>query len=111
MKKKFDFTAILLLVILTIRCISQIIIVLFLSDSAVSAVIFSIFSVVYFIALTGIFMRQKWGLILVMLVAAIDIAFALINGGAEGFGAGVVDLILLFLGYIEYERFSSRTIR
>ncbi len=107
MEKKFGVITIILIILLIIRLIGQFASAFLLSADMVYLVIFSILGFAYLAALSGIFIKQKWGSILVMIVAVIDILFAFIMGGATGLGAGVVDLILIFLGYKEYKQLSS----
>lgn len=106
MEKKFNTVTIILIIFLIIRLIGQFIGGFLFADT-ISQVVFSIFGILYLVALTGVFMKQEWGSILVMIIAVFDILFAFITGGASGLGAGVVDLILIFLGYKEYKQISS----
>jgi ABC-type multidrug transport system permease subunit len=107
MEKKFGAATIILIILLIIRFIGQFANAFLLSADMVYLVISSILGVVYLAALIGVLIKQKWGSILVMIIAVIDILFALPIGGAKGFGAGVMDLILIFLGYKEYKQISS----
>ncbi len=106
MKKKFKAITIILIILLVIRIFSQFFIG-FSSANINYLIIYSIVGAIYLIALIGIFMKQKWGAISIMVIAIIDILFVFITGGAAGLGAGVIDLILLFLGYKNYKEISS----
>lgn len=105
MKKKFNAITIILVIILLVRLIAQVVSAA-ASQTGAFLVSFSVFAILYLIALSGVYIKQKWGSILVIALAVIDILFAFIESGAFGFGAGVVDLALLFLGYKEYEQLS-----
>ena len=95
-------TIAILIVLLIIRLFGQIFQAIAFIGSSFLFIIPSLFAILYGAALVGILKKQKWSLILVMIIAGIDLLFALFIGGASGIGAGIVDLILLFLGYKEY---------
>ncbi|RLI98687.1 MAG: hypothetical protein DRP08_07935 [Candidatus Aenigmatarchaeota archaeon] len=95
-------TTTILVVLLIIRLFGQIFQMAALIGISFLFVIPLVFGILYGVALVGILKKQRWGLILVMLIAGIDLLVALIIGGASGIGAGVVDLLLLLLGYKEY---------
>jgi len=95
-------TAAVLIGLLILRLFGQIFQIIALMSVSFLFIVPLIFAILYAAALIGIIKQQKWGSILVMVIAGIDLLFALFIGGASGIGAGVVDLILLFLGYKEY---------
>jgi len=95
-------TAAVLIGLLILRLFGQIFQIIALMSVSFLFIVPLIFAILYAAALLGIIKQQKWGSILVMVIAGIDLLFALFIGGASGIGAGVVDLILLFLGYKEY---------
>lgn len=107
MKKKFGAITIILIILLIIRLIVQVVGAIVTRANIVYLSLFSVIAVLYLLILVGVSMKQKWGSILVMIIAIIDILFALALGGATGLGAGVMDLILIVLGYKEYKRISS----
>ena len=106
---KFSLFNIILLVLLVIRLATQII---FLVNSYGVSLwtnsIYIIFSIAYLFAIIGIVLTKKWGSILVILIALIDLAFALGVGGVIGIGAGIVDVALIFLVFMTY--FKSKKI-
>ncbi|MBI2047337.1 hypothetical protein HYT26_04225 [Candidatus Pacearchaeota archaeon] len=104
-QEKFGAITIILIILLIIRVIFQFV-KGFLSADTISLAISSIFGIIYLVALVGVIIKQKWGSILVMVIAVIDSLAAFMTGGVEGLGAGVVDLILIFLGYKEYKQIS-----
>ena len=95
-------TAAVLIGLLILRLFGQIFQIIALMSVSFLFIVPLIFAILYAAALLGIIKQQKWGSILVMVIAGIDLLFALFIGGASGIGAGVVDLILFFLGYKEY---------
>ncbi|MCX6741986.1 MAG: hypothetical protein NTX24_02305 [Candidatus Pacearchaeota archaeon] len=64
-------------------------------------------AIIYAISFFGVFLKQKWASILVIVFAIIDLILALISGGWSGLGAGVADLTLILLGYLEYKQLSK----
>lgn len=105
---KFTAITIILLILLTVRVLGQFSNVI-LGDLVLT--VFSlIFASIYVIALIGIFLRKKWGVIVVVIISVLDIISVAITGigGAYAFGAIGVDLVLLFLAYKEYTRLGSR---
>jgi hypothetical protein len=104
--KKFNAITIILIVLLSIRLLGQI-----LSSirplTTISLIISIAFFIFYLLALVGVILKQKWGSILALIVGIIDALAAFFMGGAMGVGAGVADLILIFLAYKEYKQISS----
>ena len=94
--------AAVLIGLLILRLLGQIFQIIVLMSVSFLFIVPLLLAILYTAALVGIVKQQKWGSILVMVIAGIDLLFALFIGGASGIGAGVVDLILLFLGYREY---------
>jgi hypothetical protein len=104
--KKFKVINLILIILLIIRSIAQIINA-FASQTSIELSMFLIIAVLYLMAFIGILIKQKWGSILVIVLAIIDILFAFMVGGFFGLGAGITDLILIFLGYKKYKQISS----
>ncbi|MEK6873511.1 MAG: hypothetical protein AABW91_01590 [Nanoarchaeota archaeon] len=102
---KFNLFSIILIVLLIIRLATQI--TLLVNSYGVSlwtSSIYAFFIVIYSFAIAGIILSKKWGSISVIVVALVDLAFALGIGGAIGIGAGLVDIILLFLVFMTYTK-------
>lgn len=114
MGKKFEATTIALIVILSVRFLGQILWIIsgFMSEmeniDLVSTIIAgSLIATAYLISLLGVSLKRKWGSISAMVIAGIDLIFALLVGGFSGLGAGVVDIVLIFLAYREYKQLSE----
>jgi hypothetical protein len=103
MKKRFNTITIILIVFLAIRAFMQIVL-MFIQKDILLGVIFIFFATLYLVALLGVSLKRKFGSILTIIIAIIDLLFALVTGGGFGLGAGVIDLILIFLGYKEYHQ-------
>jgi uncharacterized membrane protein YjdF len=78
-----------------------------ISPTDIEQWLYGITAIVYIVSLLGVVLKKKWGSILIMIFAIIDVFFAFIVGGTFGLGAGVVDLILIFLGYSEYKQLTK----
>lgn len=105
MKKKFAVGAIILIVLLIFRAITQFIIVLSSGAGGYADLILIILGILYSIAVLGVLSKKKWGAILVIVIALIDIMFALLTySGSSSVGSTLFDLILLLLGSQEYNR-------
>ncbi len=98
-------TTAVLVGLLILRLFGQIFQIIDLISISFLFIVPLILAILYAAALVGILKQQRWGSILVMIIAGIDLLSALFIGGARGIGAGIVDLILLFLGYKEYSTF------
>ena len=94
--------AAVLIGLLILRLLGQIFQIIVLMSVSFLFIVPLLLAILYTAALVGILKQQRWGSILVMIIAGIDLLSALFIGGASGIGAGIVDLILLFLGYKEY---------
>jgi len=98
---KFNLFSIIILVLLVIRLATQIILLVNSYGTSIwTSSIYVIFSVAYLSAITGMLLMKKWGSMLVMIIALIDLAFALGMGGASGIVAGIMDAVLLFLVFM-----------
>jgi hypothetical protein len=65
--------------------------------------------IAYLVALIGILLRRKWGVITSGLLAIMDIPIVLfVVGGAGRIGAFVVDLIIIYLAYENYKLISAQ---
>ena len=63
----------------------------------------------YLIALVGILLKRKWGVITCGILAILDIPIVLFMvGGAGRIGALVVDLIIIYLAYENYKLISAQ---
>jgi len=103
--KKFNAITIILIVLLSIRLLGQILNFTG-SLTTISLIINITFFIFYLLALIGVILKQRWGSILALIVGIIDALAAFFLGGARGVGAGVADLILIFLAYKEYKQIS-----
>ena len=103
--KKFNAITIILIVLLSIRLLGQILNST-RSLTTISLIINIAFFNFYLLALIGVILKQRWGSILALIVGVIDALAAFFMGGTVGVGAGVADLILIFLAYKEYKQIS-----
>lgn len=96
--RRFSAAAIVLMILLIIRLVSQIA-VLFISPFVSFNYIIIAMAVLYLLALVGVILKSKWALILVIIIAVIDIilSVAFMEMTPAFVGAVVVDLVLLFL--------------
>jgi hypothetical protein len=102
---KFGLFTIVLIIVLIIRLIAQIVL---LENSYGASLwtssIYAGFIVIYSVAIVGTLLMKKWGSIAVIAIALVDLAFSLAIGGATGVGAGIVDMILLFLVFMAHKK-------
>lgn len=105
--KKKNIILIILIALLAIRVIGNFIGAVISPDTFFLAVQ-AIFAVIYLLALIGTIKRKKWGLILIFIAAGIDLISALFIGGFSGLGAGIVDVVLIVLAYLEYRKLQYR---
>jgi hypothetical protein len=109
-KKKFSISAIILIVLLALRFISQIFAVFLLVNVNINSTIiliigiFSLLILFYGIALVGVINKTHWGINFALAIAIMDIIFTGILdlimgtlGNASSIGAIVFDLILILL--------------
>ncbi|MDP3026860.1 MAG: hypothetical protein Q8N63_04070 [Nanoarchaeota archaeon] len=101
-KNKFSAASIILIILIIIRIIAQAVGAIYSSDNT-SLISYLFFGILYAIALIGIYQKRKYGVIISIIVAAIDLLGALMVGGVAGVGAGIVDAIILFLSLKEYK--------
>ncbi|MBD3253303.1 hypothetical protein GF386_06220 [Candidatus Pacearchaeota archaeon] len=104
MKKKLGVTTIILIILLSIRIIGQLVIAALNWNMPVLLISYLIFSIAYIVSLIGIILNKKWGPIIAIVIAIIDILASLLVGGLTALGAGIYDLIILFLAFIEFKR-------
>lgn len=102
-KRKYSAVVIILLVLLFIRFVGNIIpFVLSLDIGSL------IVAIIYAIALWGVYTVKKWGYLVTVGFSIIDIILVAIIGGtlstAFNFGAIAVDLVILVLAVIEYQK-------
>lgn len=90
------------MVLLAIRTLGQIGAIM--SPIMITQITGVVMAVIYIGSLIGVFRKNKWGSIIAIIVAIIDIllAFSLFTG-AFAFGAAAYDVIMMFLGYKEYK--------
>ena len=99
--KKFSISAIILIILLAIRAVSQFLIFILpetFFDIAIILVVL-IFSLVYLMALLGVILKTKWGLIITIIIAIIDILitpFSEFNTWSI-LGTLIFDVVLLVL--------------
>lgn len=99
-------TTIVLIVLLAIRGFGQ-----FYSAMSPEAnvIMFFIFGAIYTIALIGVFLKQKWGLLLAAAIAVIDISLAVVAVATKGefsWGSVIIDATILLFGIKEYRSHS-----
>jgi hypothetical protein len=104
--KRFSNITLSLIILLSIRLIAQIYSVYVSRTDIVVMSILFVFLVLYALALLGVIKENKWGLILVMVIATTDLIIAFLMSGATALGAGIFDLALLILGYFGYKKLS-----
>lgn len=105
-KNKFGVAATILVILLVIRAAGQVFNAFSAPSDKILLGLSVVFAIVYGVSLLGLFKKAKWGAVLAMIMAVVDILSAATIGGANGFGAAVFDLPLLALGYFTYKRFS-----
>jgi len=91
---------IILIVLIAIRFFAQSLSA-FWADGWINVIIFLVIAGAYLAAFIGVMQKAKWGVIIVAVIAAIDLAAAIFVGGASGFGAAFLDVLLLVLAYLE----------
>jgi hypothetical protein len=107
-KKKLDIKSKILIVLLSIRAIGQILNAITLMTEPIFFSFYCIMAFVYLIALLGVLIKKIWGSILTMIIALLDLSLVTIfMTGPSAFGALIMDLTLLFLGYKENEKLRS----
>jgi len=98
-EKKYPPATIILLVLIGWRLWGQLEVIM---TSPGALIMF----IAYLVALIGIFLRRKWGVIMCSILAILDIPIVLlIVGGSSRIGALVVDLIIIYLAYENYKLF------
>ena len=102
MKKGFGVATVVLIILVIIRTISQFVIAIS-SMGTVYEYTYFVTGIVYIIGLVGLFMRKKWGAILILIFAILDILASVSAGGASAFGAAIVDLVIMWLAYLAYK--------
>lgn len=107
MKQKLTLTVIFLIILLLIRALFQFLTLFQLKEIGLVFLVVSLFAILYVISVVGIYYKQKWAAILVIIIAIVDLMVALTMGGASSVGAGLVDLAILFLAYKEYQLIKS----
>jgi hypothetical protein len=107
--KRFSVVAVILLIFLLIRFIAHVAGVFITLEDVFTTVIYSVFSIAYLAGFIGVLLKKKYGSVIVIVIAIIDLISALFVGGAAGIGAGIYDLILLFLACREYKNLSKKT--
>lgn len=99
MENKFTLNSYALMALLAIRTLGQI-----LSLRSFISIIGLIFTLLYLGALVGVFLKKRWGTIITIIIAVIDILGSLtFYSGAYALGSATVDVLLMFLGYREYK--------
>lgn len=68
-----------------------------------------LFSLLYIIGIVGVFTKRKVSIVVLMFLGLLDLISAFKIGGSNGFGAGVFDVILIYLAYKEYKNVSNKT--
>lgn len=106
MKNKFNAVTIILIILLAIRAIMQIVLMAMQKDLTFIAV-FIFFTIIYLAALIGVSLKHRFGSVITIIIAVVDLLFALASGGEFGLGAGVMDLALIYLGYKEYHQIKN----
>jgi len=101
-KLKFGAIGITLLILLTLRFIVQVVFSIISAD-ILSRIIFIFLSLIYLSAIVGIIARKRWGIIISVVIAGIDMLSALASGGAGGVGAGIADVLILILSYYTWK--------
>jgi hypothetical protein len=104
-KKQFNVISVILIALLSIRFISQVVIGVLSIENLLFLSVVAVFAIAYLLALIGVILKQKWGSILAIIIAIIDLisAFTII-GESLVFWAAIMDVILLFLAYKEYKQ-------
>lgn len=104
MKKKYGALTIILLVLIAIRFLAQVISAA-VGQEPLDIVFGGIVGAIYLAAFVGVVMKQKWGSIVALIVAIIDVIAAFFIGGASGVGAVIFDVILFWLAWKELKQF------
>ena len=102
--KKYNGFTIALIILLVIRLIGQGANAFWMLNDPVFFAAYSFFGLIYLICLIGVIAKKKWGSVLTVVIAVVDILFSLTMGGAAALGAGIMDLLLMSLGYKEYKQ-------
>lgn len=100
-----NVVSIILIILLIVRLIGQIVQAAASSANTIHLAVFALFAVIYAASIFGIIKKMRWGAILVMAVAVLDMLSASFLGGVRGFGAAIFDLPLLGLGYWAYRKY------
>ena len=108
-KKKYDTVTIALIILLGIRLAGQVFFAILSFSDVISLVIYFFTAVLYFIALVGVFMKERWGSVMSAIIGIIDIIFAsVLMVGSTAFGTVIFDLVMILLAYGEYKQVTSR---
>jgi hypothetical protein len=67
-----------------------------------------LFSLLYIIGIVGIFTKRKAAIAALIFLGVLDLLSAFQIGGANGFGAGLFDAIIVYLAYLEYRNASLK---
>jgi hypothetical protein len=92
-----------LLIILIIRALIQIVGAVVTNSNFLLTLIYLTVSTIYGISAYGVFRVKKWGVIMTMVIATIDILMASTLGGGSGFSATLIDLLLIAFGFLIYK--------
>lgn len=108
---KYSLSAIILMVLVAIRAIGQSLIFFMPGQTIISISFFIalIFGVIYLIALAGLFLKTRWGLIMVISIALVDLISFFVPGLgiSEKLNIAIIDVILLVLSINILTRFKK----
>jgi len=97
-------TTIILIILISVRTIGQLVVAALNWNIPTLLISYVAFSIAYIISLIGIVLNKKWGSIIIIVIAIVDLLASLLAGGYTALGAGIYDLILLFLAFRELRK-------
>lgn len=109
-QKKFGAVTVILLIFIAIRFLAQIISAV-VGATAADMVFGGVVGAIYLVAFVGVVMKQKWGAVIALSVAVLDVISALFVGGAAAVGAIVFDILLFGLAWKEFSTFKEEIVK
>lgn len=113
--RKYETKTKILMILLGIRLASQTVLLLY-SQSVEEGFVFLIYAGAYLISLLGIYRMKAWGPLVLMGFTALDslLALFIISSGlgdvyalGQVLGSLIVNLLIIYLGYMEYRKVRS----
>ncbi len=101
MGKKLRTSALVLVGLISIRLFFQIVLMFYLFGHLIKFILILIWITAHILSILWILKNKIFGYYIAITIFLIDLAFALIRGGNFGLGAGIYDLIIIYLSYNE----------